>query len=869
MKHQTIKSAIRNLISFILTAYLIFLTSTCGIFSPGTTPDFSSPPDLTICDYLRIDFPEVDEGGCCRKLAIISSYPQDNYSGLSIPTQFKLVSEEGQIISWETGMDATLIGATEHEVYWGGLSIPYGRVELGEICFAENFGGEINFEWINLGNQKICEDSIDVFCGTNDPISNPPVNCCVYNVNLVNLIEPNDPDPIIQKVRIMALDDTEIVNSDPDFFEELVSTSNVVEWKPPSPLEFFPPGASIDNDFTLYVKPSDNPHKFHVDWLDGLDNLICRHLVELDCNESYGEDVDWSNFTTTTSINNSELFAFFSIDDIAEDCGRDDMTYKTDECTVDFADSVKCESNVRYLYLHGPAEYDIFKWYIYHVEGDSDIPVEVDGENPPPIVLSEVGNYEIDLMAIDYIDENTADTCYGDGFVTIYNYDPDFSYERLNCEYQYKFDAKGYITSQVERVEWSCEEVDDFPEEGHAIIFDFPGEGTYLVEMTIVDIYGCTHPYSESVIISNECSPKFAHSYSLCASDCEENSEGEISITVSFKKFSGGGVCPIIYTWDFGDGSTLEQIDNDNERAGVSHVYLVNQNSCKTGENYTVKLTMKDALGCKKVYSKTIKITFPSPFFTEVKNCDDGKYMVKANLPGEWSLSAGTFSHSLNADQSLHYDEYNQEYIPDCVVIQFEESGTYEVKLNALDINTGGRCEISQILNVELKCCSKNEKKKDKTPPFSVDDDTYKMKYKFVQRQLPFVHHVKAKTKLKRKKSLPFPKNWTYYTSHKADTIHASFDGMVYKHDKSEGVSCTSFDGGCSCKIEMPVTDENPDKVNKKKAKAKHGALGKFRSKPNSIESIHYVVIGGTKKEKKLYLGDDEDCYKWWIDWFY
>lgn len=746
---------------------MIFITN-CGIFGDLDNGGISTDVDPTICNHLKVDFPETESGSCCRKLAIINNSPEGAYLSASIPFSFSLTTYNGQIVSGGNSQEDVLVNSTPNQLTWANFST--GRVELGEICFDNNHGGNIDFEWKNILDQSLCTDNIDVYCGDND--ISLKENCCSFNVYLVN----TDKDDLeAAKVRITSLDGTKIINFDPDDWEVVESDLNYVEWKPNS--ELIPGGTAITNDFVLYTESTELIQAFRVDWYNSNNEIICQHNVELSCIDDYDPDTDWRNFTSTTSIDDSRYFIFFEKDEISEDCGADDV-FKTD-CITDFEYKITCENSVYSLNLFGPDGFEFYYWEVTH----DDQVTEREGKNPASVTLNGSGYYSISFNA-----EGDNDICMSSKDGSISSFNPDFAFEKEPCEFLFNFKALGISDlSQVEKIKWSCEEVSDFSEEGVNISYSFSEVGDYTVKMNIIDIYGCEHYISKIVTVSSECLPEFLFSYNLCAEDCISNS-GTNTINIGFKNISDGGVCPVTYTWDFGGDNIITTID----KTDVSHTIPISD--CK--RRFDVTLTMEDALGCSKTYTKNIYINPVDPQLS-VSSCPDGKIKLEANMVGVWTAPGGNIQAGDYNSETAYYDEYTDTELNDCVIISYNQSGSYQVHFEGYDELSKGRCEITKTIDIEIDCCAKNDKLK-RTFGFTVDDKHYKMKMVFVQRQLPAVHHVKAKTKLRKRRKFPFPSNWTYYSPTKADEIYAAVSGEIYTRDESANVTCSNSGGGCN-----------------------------------------------------------------------
>lgn len=119
-------------------------------------------------------------------------------------------------------------------------------------------------------------------------------------------------------------------------------------------------------------------------------------------------------------------------------------------------------------------------------------------------------------------------------------------------------------------------------EEGPILRHTFPAAGEYLVCLTVTDGFSCFETSCQTIEVfdvGGECRANFSF---LRA----QNN------TYIFSDQSTGGVAPLTYSWDFGDGNTSDQ-------ANPVHSY-------RDDKNYEVCLTVTDATGCEATFCQNI-----------------------------------------------------------------------------------------------------------------------------------------------------------------------------------------------------------------------------------------------------------------------
>lgn len=667
--------------------------------------------------------------------------------------------------------------------------------------------------------------------GDPEPPAKPETegDCCAYSLQFVNLYESK----YIKKIRVSAMCNTTICCADPDEWQQDSHFPDYVEWSPADG-NAVPYGAAIDNEFLIFLNSDAAPHNLQVEWFDLDGNIVCRHTIEISCDARFDEDEDWRQYTSKTALNDDNLFVFAVREEDEDEEGCDsDLIELRSTCTFDA--NITCMGISTYhVQLTGPSGYSTYKW---EVKSGPSTPTLSPVINPT-MNLTTPGAYIVALTAI-----NTSlpvpDTCYTEQDVIIPLFMPQFTTSPVPnlCSTKIQFTAAGIADqSTVANVMWVCAGKPDFPSSGTVVTYDFVTPGTYSITMTIMDIYGCAHTVTQSVTISNTCNPKFeVQEYFFC--ECT----GTTSVVVTFENLSTGGKCPVSFVWDFGDGQTMTT--NETQKT-VTHTYT--GIDCKQGKEFTVTLKMTDSSTPACNVSTSIPVSLiPCAADFEVTVCPDGKVICEGNVKGKWELP-----------NTAVVAPWPYSSFPDLKGLQKKKvfrlpDGTFSVTFIG-KCERGGSCRITKTFTVENKCCAKNDADRKKMQ-FTASGKEYRMKYNLVQRQLPLIHHIKVKTKLKKRKKIAFI--W-YWKGDKADEIEASHSGTIYKSTAD-----------CNCEV-PEATSGSEINFNKSKAKYREHINGKFRSRTNTLESTHRVVKSGSTVMDHCHLGIDCDVFRWWTDWF-
>lgn len=188
--------------------------------------------------------------------------------------------------------------------------------------------------------------------------------------------------------------------------------------------------------------------------------------------------------------------------------------------------------------------------------------------------------------------------------------------------------------------------------------------GNYNVQLTVVDSYGCIDSvYKPSAVKVSQLQASFVSSDTLVCP----------STSVQFTNNSVGA--NITYNWSLGDGAT------STSDTTITHAYA-SQNT------YTIKLAVKDAIGCTDTLSKVLDVYKPTANFI---------------MSDSTAVCPPLLVNLTN--QSQHSGTYNWDFDDNGFSINTDAShlytypGTYNVKLVA--VNKGG-CSDSLIRTVKI-----------------------------------------------------------------------------------------------------------------------------------------------------------------------
>lgn len=701
----------------------------------------------------------------------------------------------------------------------------------------------------------------DGLCGSNRckpceitvKVTNCAITCCPLSLQIVNQQGNTN---AYSKLRVTAINGSQIINSDPDNWMEQRNYPASVTWFVSG--SNIPTGTPIDNDFMIYMAPGPSIQKLRVEWLDPNDVVKAVYEISIPCGNSFADDEDWTQYVQTIQSTDNKISVFAAKEEGEDECGLGEMLMKA-EAFCPFTSSIQCVGNVHTITLQEPGGFSSYNWSV-----DKNGNVSTYTGSGLSFAAPASGEYKISMEAI-----NGTDVCYFQDAVIIPDIQPDISFKKEDCTLKVNFTAEGWEDpSDVSSVNWSCAAIPGFPSAGQgtpAASYTFAQQGNYTINIVVTDRYGCTKTFSKVVRVSNKCVPSFDQYYTFCPDSCKSAKK---YVNVVFENNSSGGFCPVKYTWDFGDGSPIQVTTSTNP---VEHPFLVD---CKTGGFFKVKLTMEDndpVSPCKEVLEKTVEVT-PCTYDFSYEVCPDGRVNFKAanGKYGTWSFPG---SHSKAPWPYSDIKKKQHHWGQNKVVVRYNTTGDYLVSFTGRD-EKGCVCTVSKTIHVEIDCCRKNQADRN-ADYFSVGNKNYKVKSLLAARQYPLYHRINAVTKLRVRKKLGNT-GISYWGWSPASSISASITGKMYKRDDQTK---------CNCKLEVPVSDA-ASRYNKSLVRCSYQTNGRFRIRLGSttadrIQSTHTVIIGGntytynlelpkTSGCSNIFSGSSDCCtpFRWYTDWF-
>ncbi len=170
--------------------------------------------------------------------------------------------------------------------------------------------------------------------------------------------------------------------------------------------------------------------------------------------------------------------------------------------------------------------------------------------------------------------------------------------------------------------------------------YTYNANGAYEVCLTYDDGMGCTDTYCDSVVIGNTPPPSTCNSdfYWWQAYDSLNNTFSNVVYLVNM---ASGGVAPITYSWNFGDGNT------SNQQYPV-HTYS------QVG-NYAICLSIADANGCSDTFCDTIFVVVKSSGFT--LNVISESQAASVGIEAEEIISfASLYPNPVNESATLEFN---------------------------------------------------------------------------------------------------------------------------------------------------------------------------------------------------------------------
>lgn len=271
-------------------------------------------------------------------------------------------------------------------------------------------------------------------------------------------------------------------------------------------------------------------------------------------------------------------------------------------------------------------------------------------EANPSHTFTEPGNYTIQLISIDSLTCNLADT----SFTTIFIGNPQefsssFTYS-LACE-TLTFTSNNTSVGEGLTFEWDMGDGSLFT--GSNVTYSYSSVGTYTVTLTAIEpVCGTSEVFVQEVFVFDE----------LIAAIGGDNLTGCAPYTIEFVNNSQGSV----FLWDFGDGSPPQNGQN------VQHVYEL------PGE-YTVTLIVQDNLSdCAGEETTTAMVTVLEPPFVEA-------LFDQQQVGACESLTVEFIDESAGDDLILFWQIEDVSYTSSAISHAFTAAGTFTVSLTATE----------------------------------------------------------------------------------------------------------------------------------------------------------------------------------------
>lgn len=677
-------------------------------------------------------------------------------------------------------------------------------------------------------------------------------NCCAFLMTLVNR-KPPFPLSLLPffkpwKLRVTGTSGTTILNADPDVWDQTTSLPTSLVWHPGTnaPIPYGDPSElwTIDNEFLLELGPSHTGVKsLKVEWLRKNGSVLGADRIEMPCAPVGGIDDEtvWKDHTTRLS-GPPFVLAFMEPDE----CDPDAFEFERSSCSItEDLKKRQCISspgqNSYSVILTCPA-ISLAAGYQWTISGGpltgSNVSVTTTTTNTKNITLPP-SVYSCSVTIVDG-SNNLLSVC--TGAVEILEPTPHFTAKQADCSTKVELDASG--TSNADLVTswtWTCSDPQVQIPDGRTTSFTAPALGSYDVTLKAKN-GGCTWEEIKSIAVV-ECAASFTVDYSWCVGAIDERARTDVEVTFTNTSMA----CNATWKWDFGDGSGSSDRDPKHVYANVRH-----------GDVFDVTLSLEDSKGCSSSVVVALTITQRLSPDISVKVCPDGKVIFKttAMLP-RWFPTGSP---------NIAPEPYTR---PDRIVYRFSP-GSYSMTLESINANSN-KCSRTVSFVVHHDCCTKNAFTRGTSSPVTVTlgskkgpkTVTLRVKGRFRQYQDPFVHRIKARTRLQRKGSM----GWWRGFSHQDVSAGVQFSGKIYRSESS--ITDAGFFTGCNCALETEAESQSVV-MQRSRVRVAQGWNDEFRSKLDSMGSDHWLEINSTQQTSvHLSLGKEKDCsqFKWWLDW--
>lgn len=626
---------------------------------------------------------------------------------------------------------------------------------------------------------------------------------CTFNVALENISS----SAVFTSIRIRAIGETEITDVQPGYWTLVSSSPTQAVLKPPQgaiPVGLFICGISI--------RPSSgSSQQIQIEWIGSKETVLCTRVLNVGCGRKSDEARLAARQRDDKEMPVQGEQA--SCKDVSASITSDEVLTKVEDdydCDADFTASFGCNPDwtTPYSFINTTtdesAAFDpYYKWTI----SDSNSEIYTTTSTNAYYTFQSPGHYTVQLCASGTACSTLPDSCDEDAMFEINIPRALFSWKPKQCDSR-TIEFTDNSGEAVLSYRWT------FGDGGTSNLSSpehtFLNYGTYQVCLGIITSEGCNR-ICQYVNISSAPNVDFDWDYSVCDPKVELK-----DIPVHFTDKTTGGQCPYQYTWQFDNGP-------------ISHA--VGPTYAFDGGQHLVTLTIKDSNNQIAQKSHPFEIKARSPLSLTRETCSTSEVMFSTNEPNPtWKFPNGNPSTATGSQ----------------VTTSYSSPGTYTATLTSKDEyhNVCSRDEIVRI--IEIMCCTKNHRYRDHYE-FDEGDNRYRMIVMLVVRNTLSHHHIKVKTKLKKKGALAY---WPL----RAHEIRAKVQGKVYRPS-----------GACCCGTEDLLFGGDPAGETSHSARIvrfKTNLESRFRTRAHSVTSIHYVKVTSTSDpfERTHSFGKCEKC---------
>ena len=281
----------------------IFIVLLLCISSISTTAQKVLPVDAvsTGCERVHIEAKPEPQKPCCYKLFLTNK---------TLKIKQDLVKLTSIVVTVNNPNNVTSIFCPDQNFYQQSPSNSY-PVALKTTITVRNgkFPQSVNKYFADIcldGNKKegdwvyftyysdqkiICKDSVFLSAGCEKPSES---TCCPFSLHFSSKSQTINQ---YKKIKVTALGNTKLVNSDPDEWYQTPNLPTSVEYHLNG--QVLPFGEAVDNDFMLYLNQINTNHQLKVDCYNASNVIKSSFTITIPCNSNFDEDEDWTKYVTT------------------------------------------------------------------------------------------------------------------------------------------------------------------------------------------------------------------------------------------------------------------------------------------------------------------------------------------------------------------------------------------------------------------------------------------------------------------------------------------------------------------------------------------------------------------------------------------